>query len=198
VARALNLPPLQRERRLSAFHRIAALRYALFHWRYFEYFTTPETQWLVPDNYQEDPQGVVAMRTSPTNLGLQLLATVSAYDLGFITLETMTRRLEQAFRSFERMRRFRGHFYNWYSLRDLSVLEPGYISTVDSGNLAGHLLALRQACLALPDEPVFDTRVWSALEPGYGSPRSTWAWCPTVRISPWSQRRPSYEASAWP
>jgi cellobiose phosphorylase len=166
VARALNLPPLQRERRLSAFHRTAALRYALFHWRYFEYFTTPETQWLVPDNYQEDPQGVVAMRTSPTNLGLQLLATVSAYDLGFITLETMTRRLEQAFRSFERMRRFRGHFYNWYSLRDLSVLEPGYISTVDSGNLAGHLLALRQACLALPDEPVFDTRVWSALETG--------------------------------
>ena len=168
VARALNLPPLRRERRVASYHRAAALRYALFHWRYFDHFVSADTQWLVPDNYQEDPTGIVAMRTSPTNLGLQLLATVSAYDLGFITLETMTRRLELAFRSFERMRRFRGHFYNWYNLVDLSVLAPGYISTVDSGNLAGHLLAVRQACLALPDEPVFDTRTWRALETGIG------------------------------
>ena len=83
------------------------------------------------------------MRTSPTNIGLQLLATVSAYDLGFITIENMTERLEQAVRSLERLRRFRGHFYNWYDLHDLQVLEPAYISTVDSGNLAGHLIALR-------------------------------------------------------
>ena len=89
------------------------------------------------------------MRTSPTNIGLQLLATVSACDLGFITIESMTARLELAFRALERMRRFRGHFYNWYDLTDLRVLEPAYISTVDSGNLAGHLIALRQACLEL-------------------------------------------------
>ena len=96
------------------------------------------------------PLPAVAMRTSPTNVGLQLLSTVSAYDLGFITAEDLTRRLERVMQSLERMQRFRGHFYNWYDLHDLRVLEPAYISTVDSGNLAGHLIALRQACLGIP------------------------------------------------
>jgi cyclic beta-1,2-glucan synthetase len=89
---------------------------------------------------------------------------VSAHDLGFLTLGDMTGRLELAFRSLERMRRFQGHFYNWYDLRDLSVLDPSYVSTVDSGNLAGHLIALRQACVALAEEPVLDGRLWHALD----------------------------------
>jgi len=128
-------------------------------WRFFETFVGPEDHALPPDNFQEDPEPVVAMRTSPTNIGLQLLATTSAWDLGFITLDEMTRRIELAFRSLERMRRFNGHFYNWYELEKLTVLEPAYISTVDSGNLAGHLVALRQACIGLIDEPAFDGRV---------------------------------------
>ena len=163
IAHALSRPAVRKERRLPERARAEALRYALLHWRFFDRFVTAETQWLAPDNFQEDPSPVVAMRTSPTNMGLQLLSTASAHDLGFITVERMTERLELAFRSLERMRRFRGHFYNWYDLRDLGVLEPAYVSTVDSGNLAGHLLALRQACLAVADEPVFDGRVWRAL-----------------------------------
>ena len=155
---------MRREHRLPSAARRQALRYALLHWRFFDRFVTAETNWLAPDNFQEEPEPVVAMRTSPTNIGLQLLATVSAWDLGFIPLDDLVRRLELAFRSLERMRRFRGHFFNWYDLRDLSVLEPAYVSTVDSGNLAGHLVALRQACLALADEPVLDARVWRALE----------------------------------
>jgi len=127
-------------------------RYALLHWRFFDRFVNEQTNWLAPDNFQEDPKPVVAMRTSPTNLGLQMLATISARDLGFITLDEMARRLELAFRTLERMRRLHGHFYNWYDLADLRVLEPAYVSTVDSGNLAGHFVALRQACLALADE----------------------------------------------
>src|SRR5207237_10903341 len=123
-----------------------------------------DTQWLAPDNCQEDPAPVVAMRTSPTNIGLQLLATVSAYDLGFLLVDGMVERLERTFRTLERMRRCRGHFFNWYDLHDLRVLEPAYVSTVDSGNLAGHLLALRQACLAAVDEPVFDARAWRGLD----------------------------------
>ncbi|MEO8449690.1 MAG: glucoamylase family protein, partial [Gemmatimonadota bacterium] len=166
IAHALTQPALEREHRLKGDQRPAALRYALPHWRYFDRFVTAETNWLVPDNFQEDPLPVVAMRTSPTNIGLQLLATVSAYDLGFITLDGMTTRLEAAFGSLEKMRRFRGHFLNWYDLHDLEVLHPSYVSTVDSGNLAGHLLALRQACLTIPDEPAVDSRVWHALEVG--------------------------------
>ena len=90
------------------------------------------------------------MRTSPTNLGLQLLATVTAHDLGLIPLEEMTQRLERAFATIARLPRCRGHLLNWYALPDLTVLDPGYVSTVDSGNLAGHLIPCRQACLGRP------------------------------------------------
>ncbi len=164
LAHALSAPAVRRERRLPAAGRAAAMRYALLHWRFFDRFVTAGTSWLVPDNYQDDPAPVVAMRTSPTNIGLQLLATVSAYDLGFLTAEDLTERLERVLRSLDRMDRHRGHFYNWYDVQDLRVLEPGYISTVDSGNLAGHLIALRQACLEIADDPVFDGRTWQALD----------------------------------
>jgi cyclic beta-1,2-glucan glucanotransferase len=147
IAYALSRPTARAAETLGAGARKTALRYAQLHWQYFDSFVSAETNWLAPDNFQEDPTPVTAMRTSPTNIGLQLLSTVTAHDLGFISLEDMIRRIERAFRSLDRMQRFRGHFFNWYDLHDLRVLEPAYISTVDSGNLAGHLIALRQACL---------------------------------------------------
>ncbi|MDQ6633338.1 MAG: DUF3131 domain-containing protein, partial [Gemmatimonadota bacterium] len=152
IARALSRPPALPGRTLSAGSRALALRYARLHWAYFDRFVGEETHWLAPDNYQDDPAPVVAMRTSPTNIGLQLLAIVSAYELRIIDADDMARRLELTFATLAGIRRFRGHFYNWYDLHDLHVLEPAYVSTVDSGNLAGHLLAVRQACLALPGE----------------------------------------------
>ena len=163
IARALSAPAIRRETKLSPNAQAEAMRYALLHWRFFDAFVTEESNWLAPDNFQEDPNPVVALRTSPTNIGLQLMAVASAAELGFISIEEMTRRLELAFRSLERMRRYRGHFYNWYDLRDLHVLEPGYISTVDSGNLAGHLIALRQSCLHIADRPISSARVWRSV-----------------------------------
>ncbi|MGH7475834.1 MAG: GH36-type glycosyl hydrolase domain-containing protein [Longimicrobiales bacterium] len=168
VAFIVSTSPGRPERRLPPARRAEALRYALLHWRFFERFATARTNWLAPDNFQEEPTPVVAMRTSPTNIGLQLLATVSAYDLGFITADDVAERLELAFRSLERMRRFRGHFFNWYGLGDLRVLEPAYISTVDSGNLAGHLIAVQQACLGMLDEPIFGPRAWQAIDTALG------------------------------
>ncbi|HET7457266.1 MAG TPA: glucoamylase family protein, partial [Gemmatimonadaceae bacterium] len=164
IAHRLSAPAIRREQRLSVVDRAQALRYALLHWRYFDRFVTAETNWLAPDNYQDDPVPVVAPRTSPTNVGLQLMAVVSAHDLGVLTAGEVAERLELTVRTMERLRRFRGHLYNWYDTTTLQVLEPAYVSTVDSGNLAGHLLALRQACLELPDEPVFGNRVWRALD----------------------------------
>ena len=163
VAHSMSAPAVPRRRRLRSGARRQAMRYALLHWRFFDHFVSADTNWLAPDNFQDDPDPVVAMRTSPTNIGLQLLATVSARDLGFLSLPEMARRLELTFRSLERMRRFRGHFYNWYDVGDLSVLDPVYVSTVDSGNLAGHLVALRQACLSLIDAPVRDALLLPAL-----------------------------------
>jgi cyclic beta-1,2-glucan synthetase len=153
VTHAVSAPAVPRRRRLPGAQRLEILRYAAAHWQFFEQFVTADTHWLAPDNVQEDPSRVVAMRTSPTNIGLQLLSIVSAHDLGFITLDEMLVRLERVFASLAQMRRFRGHFYNWYDLHDLRVLEPSYVSTVDSGNLAGHLIALRQACLSLAAVP---------------------------------------------
>jgi cyclic beta-1,2-glucan synthetase len=146
IAFALSRPAILGEIHLTDAERQASVRYAKLHWMYFEKFVTEDTHWLAPDNFQEDPEPVLALRTSPTNIGLQLLSTVSAVDLGFITRSDMIDRVEKVFRSLERMRRFHGHFFNWYDLNELRVLEPAYVSTVDSGNFAGHLIALKQAC----------------------------------------------------
>src|SRR5207247_9390413 len=116
LAPAFGAPALPREREWSPDERSAALHYARLHWAYYDRFATDATHWLAPDNFQDDPAPVVAMRTSPTNIGLQLLSTVCAYDLGFITVDDMARRLELTMRSMERLRRFRGHLYNWYDV----------------------------------------------------------------------------------
>jgi cyclic beta-1,2-glucan synthetase len=127
-------------------------------WRFFETFVGQEDQWLPPDNFQEDPREVVAHRTSPTNIGLLLLSTVSAHDFGYLGTLELLERLELTFATLEKLPRFRGHFFNWYDTRTLEPLTPQYISTVDSGNLAGHLIALKQACLELFDRPLFEAR----------------------------------------
>ncbi len=115
-------------------------------WRFFETFVTPADNMLPPDNFQEQPRPVVAHRTSPTNLGLYLLSAVAARDFGWAgTIETIER-LEATFASMNKLARFKGHFVNWYATEDLHALAPVYVSSVDSGNLAGHLIALANAC----------------------------------------------------
>ncbi len=115
-------------------------------WRYFETFVTAEENMLPPDNYQEDPRPVIAHRTSPTNIGLYLLAAVSARDFGWAGAAETVERLEGTLATLQRLPRYRGHLYNWYDTRDLRPLEPRYVSTVDSGNLAAHLLTLANSC----------------------------------------------------
>jgi cyclic beta-1,2-glucan synthetase len=153
VAYQTGRRPTTPSRKLPPSGRAQAMRYALLHWAFFERFTGDGTGWLAPDNFQEDPRPVVAMRTSPTNIGLQLLSTMSAWELGILTLPDMVLRLERAFDTLDGLPRYRGHLYNWYDLASLRPLEPLYISTVDSGNLVGHLVALRQGLLALAEGP---------------------------------------------
>ncbi len=129
-------------------------------WRFFEVFITAENNMLPPDNFQEDPQPVVATRTSPTNIGLYLLCTVVARDFGWVTTTEMIDRLEQTLATLAKMQRYRGHFYNWYATGDLRPLDPKYISSVDSGNLAGHLIALGNACRFAVRKPI--AAAWAA------------------------------------
>jgi cyclic beta-1,2-glucan glucanotransferase len=132
-------------------------------WRFFETFVGAEDNWLPPDNFQEDPAPVLAHRTSPTNIGLLALATVSAHDLGYIASLEFLERQELMFASLLKLGKFHGHFFNWYDTKTLQPLQPQYISTVDSGNLAGHAIALKQACIELPDAKLFDKRLIEGL-----------------------------------
>ena len=124
-------------------------------WRFFETFVDEEEHALPPDNFQEDPEPARAHRTSPTNMGLYLLSVMTAHDFGWIGILEAVERLEATLQTMVNLHRVRGHFCNWYDTRDLRPLEPIYISTVDSGNLAGHLIALAQACRELSLRPPF-------------------------------------------
>jgi cyclic beta-1,2-glucan synthetase len=132
-------------------------------WRFFETFVSPEDHALPPDNFQEAPHPVVAHRTSPTNLGLYLLSTIGAHDFGWLGTLAAVERLEATLGTMDGLARFRGHFYNWYDTHDLRPLDPHYVSTVDSGNLAGHLIALGQACRDILDRPLLGPHVLSGI-----------------------------------
>lgn len=123
-------------------------------WRYFETFVTPAENMLPPDNFQEEPKPVVARRTSPTNIGLYLLSAVAARDFGWAGVVQTVERLEATFDTLKKLPRFRRHFFNWYGTQDLTALAPAYVSSVDSGNLAGHLIALANTCQEWADAPL--------------------------------------------
>jgi cyclic beta-1,2-glucan synthetase len=132
-------------------------------WYFFETFVGPDDNWLPPDNYQEKPISVTAHRTSPTNMGLSLLANLSAYDFGYILMDELIARTSNAFSSMNLMERYRGHFFNWYDTQSLKPLRPLYISSVDSGNFAAHLLTLRQGLLTLPDQTIHGPRMFEGI-----------------------------------
>ena len=150
IARQISLPPRRTAAEpLSAANAQDLRMIARRTWRFFETFITLADHALPPDNFQEDPRPVVAHRTSPTNMGLYLLSTLAAHDLGYIGILETVERLEATLATMSQLELHRGHFYNWYDTRDLQPLNPKYVSSVDSGNLAGHLLALSNGCREL-------------------------------------------------
>ncbi|HTR63577.1 MAG TPA: glucoamylase family protein, partial [Candidatus Binataceae bacterium] len=155
VARWVSLPTVdQRPNPVSATEARALRLIARRTWRFFETFMSAEDHMLPPDNFQEDPEPVIAHRTSPTNIGLYLLSVIAARDLGWIGTVDAFERLEATLITMSGLEQFRGHFYNWYDTSDLHPLEPKYVSSVDSGNLAGHLIAVINACREMLDAPV--------------------------------------------
>ena len=163
IAWWISRPLARREARLTADQTLFLRKLSRKTWAFFETFVGPEDHWLPPDNYQEHPVAAVAHRTSPTNMGLALLANLSAYDFGYISAGQLIERTANALHTMEALERHRGHFYNWYDTQSLKPLPPPYISTVDSGNLAGHLLTLRPGLLALPDHKILGARLFDGL-----------------------------------
>jgi hypothetical protein len=127
-------------------------------WRYFDDFVGPQTSWLPPDNVQETPKREIFMRTSPTNIGLSMLATVSANDFGYITIDDLVERNLHTLETLNRLERFEGHLFNWYDLSTLEPLRPRYVSAVDSGNLVASLWTFETSCNDLAARPLLDSR----------------------------------------
>jgi cyclic beta-1,2-glucan synthetase len=148
---------------LSENQRKEIQRLARRTWAFFEQFVGPDDHWLPPDHFQESPRGNVAHLTTPTNIGLFLLSTLSAYDLGHVDLPELVVRLRSTFENMDKLEHYRGHLLNWYDTQTLAVLPPRYISTVDSGNLAACLIALKQGLLALADAPILGKQQWQGL-----------------------------------
>jgi cyclic beta-1,2-glucan synthetase len=159
IGRPIALPRDELDTADRAFLRRLARRT----WYFFEVFAGPEDNWLPPDNFQADPRPEIAHRTSPTNIGMLLLSMLVARDLGYLGLRDLTIRSRAVLDSMDRMERYRGHWLNWYDTRSLQPLEPRYVSTVDSGNLAVSLVTLAEGCRELAGSPVFPTALWSGL-----------------------------------
>lgn len=160
----LSQPAKAREPQLSASQINYLGRISRKIWSFFETYVGPEDNWLPPDNMQETPVAAVAHRTSPTNMGMALLANLTAYDFGYISGGKLLQRTEDTLSTMHGLSRYKGHFYNWYDTQTLKPMYPVYISTVDSGNLAGHLLTLAPGLEMLLDQPIFSQRLFGGLQ----------------------------------
>ena len=163
VAYLISQPVIHTTTPLSETQRKQVRRLARRTWAFFERFAEPDDHWLPPDHFQESPRVSVAHYTTPTNIGLFLVSTLSAYDLGYISLLELAVRLRSTFESMDRLEHYRGHLLNWYDSQTLTALPPHYVSTVDSGNLAACLITLKQGCLSLIDAPLLDNKRWQGL-----------------------------------
>jgi cyclic beta-1,2-glucan synthetase len=164
IAWTMSLSLTQHKSKLSSYQIMFLREISRKTWGFFEAFVGPEDNWLPPDNYQENLVPTIAHRTSPTNIGITLLANLSAYDFGYIPVGQLIERTANSFRTMEDLERYRGHFYNWYDTKTLKPLQPPFISSVDSGNLAGHLMILRPGLLSLPDEKILDLKLFEAID----------------------------------
>ncbi len=163
IADWLSHPTAPRTAQLTAQDQRKLRALARRTWLFYENFVGPQDNWLPPDHFQESPRGMVAHRTSPTNVGLYLLSALAAFDFGYLRMANFILRVQFTFDTLDQMNRHRGHFLNWIDTSNLRPLPPAYVSTVDSGNLAAAMVALQQACLELKEQVVCRPVRWQGL-----------------------------------
>lgn len=163
AAYVISRPSSSRRKTLSEAQAIFLRNLSRKTWSFFETFVTERDNWLPPDNFQEEFLGAAAHRTSPTNIGLSLLSNLAAYDFGYVSMGALFHRTGKTLNTMNNMPKFRGHLYNWYNTESLKPLEPLYISSVDSGNLAGHLLVLRSGLAEMPGDKIVSLKIFDGL-----------------------------------
>lgn len=168
IAWSLSRPITEKNNELSAKQKVFLRRVSRKTWRYFEVFVTERDNWLPPDNVQVNPTLSIASRTSPTNIGLALLSDMSASDFGYCSVGRLLTRTSNTYATLHRMERYRGHFFNWYDTQSLTPLPPRYVSTVDSGNLVGHLFVFASGLRQLNDSPIVPKQLFMGLSDSLG------------------------------
>lgn len=160
----ISLPRAVRRANLTTQKKLFLRKISRKTWNFFETFFTAEDNWLVPDNFQEEPAIGAAHRTSPTNIGLSLLSNLAAYDFGYVSMGMMLNRSQKTLNVMNALERYKGHFFNWYDTKNLKPLEPRYISSVDSGNLHGHLLVLRAGLMELRSSRIVPLKLFDGIK----------------------------------
>jgi cyclic beta-1,2-glucan synthetase len=163
IAGRISKPIIKKTEELPPYANQIFRNIALRTWMFFETYVGPDDSWLPPDHFQESPKGVVAHRTSPTNIGLYLLSLISGYEFGYITTIDLIYRVQRSMETIAKMGNYRGHLYNWYDTQNLQPLLPRYISTVDSGNLAACYLSLAHYINNLKNSPMLQWCQFEAL-----------------------------------
>lgn len=133
-------------------------------WRYFDEFVGPQSNWLPPDNYQAALNIEIAQRTSPTNIGLWMLAVLAAYDFKYINPDTVVDHLLESLRTLKKLEMYEGHFLNWYDTQTLKPLHPRFVSTVDSGNLLASFWTLEQGLFQLINDPIISSSIIDGMQ----------------------------------
>jgi len=164
ISKFMSRKPVRKTKIFSANDRLLLRVIARQTWNYFESFVNDESNWLPPDNHQEVPNALTAHRTSPTNIGLYILSLISACDFGFIGTIKFMKLLARTIESMRKLELHEGHYLNWYDIKSLTPLLPKYISTVDSGNLAGYLLVAKQSCFEIQNNFVVDAKILDGLK----------------------------------
>lgn len=163
ISRTISFPLVKKKTGLEADEVSFLYKTARKTWFFFETFVGEEDNWLPPDNYQEHPVERIAHRTSPTNIGLSMLANLAAYDFGYITAGKLIGRTSNVIATVDKLEKYNGHLFNWYNTLTLEILYPRYISTVDSGNFAGHLITLKQGLDAIKHHKIVPSRFFDGL-----------------------------------
>lgn len=163
IAFLVSKPRAQKKSELSAEQTFYLQKLSRKIWAFFERFVGEEDNWLPPDNYQEKPAPKIAHRTSPTNIGLSLLANLTAYDFGYISVTRLLDRTARTLNTIQALEKYKGHLYNWYDTESLVCLQPRYISSVDSGNFVGHIITLRQGLFTLKEKSIFSSKTFDGL-----------------------------------
>jgi cyclic beta-1,2-glucan synthetase len=163
LAKHVSSPVKQKASKITQEQQLLLHKIARKTWHFFEVFVNEKHNWLPPDNYQEIPTPRIASRTSPTNIGLSLLSNLSAYDLGYLSAGKLVERTASTLDTITKLKKHKGHLYNWYNTETLDPMLPLYVSSVDSGNLAGHLLTLSEGLKGLKETKIYDPVVFAGL-----------------------------------